>query len=138
MRRRSVLLLSGVLTATLLNGVAVADCGAPELAVAPSSAAPGQTVTVTGLLLRDGICYDTGGCLQRRPNKQRPSRGAVLQVVSADGTVTSLGEFRPEGETYSRVKQVRVPTTLTPGTVTLRAVRKDGSVVAETPLAVLR
>ena len=136
MLRRSGILLSGALTATLLNGVAVADCGAPELAVAPSSAPPGRTVTVTGLLLRDGICYDTGGCLQRQPNKQRPSRGAILQVVSADGRVTSLGEFRPEGTTYNRVKKVRLPDALEPGVVTLQAVREDGSVLAETSLLV--
>ena len=138
MRRGSALLLSGVVTAFCLNGVAAADCGPPELAVAPASAAPGQAVTVTGSLLRDGICYDSRGCLERQPNKQRPSRGAMLQVVSADGSVTALGEFRPEGETYNRAKRVRVPVGLTPGGATLRAVRKDGTVIAETPLAVVQ
>lgn len=131
--RTSLLVAASVLA---LNGVARADCAGSELLVDPPTAAAGQTVQVTGRVLRDGICYDTGGCLQRQPDKQRPSKGATLQVVSADGTVLPLGEFAPAGDTYDRVKSVRLPDELPAGPASLQAVRRDGSVIAETQVVV--
>jgi hypothetical protein len=135
MTRRPALWLSAALTALVVNGVAVADCGVPEVGVAPAVAAPGETVVFTGTTLRDGICYDSGCGFQPRPDKARPSRGVRLELQTSSGTL-DLGRL-PDEDAYQRTRDIVIPPGTAPGPATLRALRRDGSLLDDAPLVVL-
>lgn len=130
--RRS-LPLSLVLTAFCLNGVAHADCGAPELLVEPTAAAPGAAVVVTGRALREpGVCRDAGCGLRRGAG---PAKNVRVVLVTADSEEVRLGVLPDEG--YDRVREVRLPSGLRSGSATIQAVRNDGAVLASVPVEVL-
>jgi hypothetical protein len=134
MSRRYALPLSVVLSALCLNGVAYADCGAPEILVEPAIAAAGSTVVVTGRALREpGICRDAGCGL--RPSAG-PAKDVRLVLAVEGGNSVRLGSL-PDDDTYERIRQVQLPNDLPPGEASLQAVRGDGVVLATTPLRVV-
>jgi hypothetical protein len=134
MSRRYALPLSVVLSALCLNGVAYADCGAPELLVEPASAAAGSTVVVTGRALREpGLCRDAGCGL--RPSAG-PAKDVRLVLAVEGGNSVRLGPL-PDKGTYERTRQVQLPNDLHPGDASLQAVRGDGVVLASVSLRVL-
>ena len=133
MSRRQPLLLSLVLTAFCLNGVAHADCGAAELLVEPAAAAPGAALVVTGRALREpGVCRDAGCGLRRSAG---PAKNVRVVLVTADSKSIRLGVLPDEG--YDRVREIQLPDGLPAGPATLQAVRGDGEVLASVPVQVL-
>ena len=118
----------------LLNGPADASCGQPNvLSVQPATAEPGAKVIVSGELLSEGTCYDDGGCHR---DAQRRAKGTRLELIAADGRVSSLGDFEPDEPRWSATKQVVLPPNLAAGKAVVHVKNGRGRVLAETTLTI--
>lgn len=117
---------------TALSGPVSADCPGPGISVEPATLRSGDSLTVQGDGLYEGICYDTGaGC--RQPDKARPATGVRLELLLGERTF-DLGEFDP-GDDWQRTKTVPLPAGAA-GEGQVRVVREDGSTLAAEPVVI--
>lgn len=108
-----------VAAATLLlpTGPASAVCAAPEVTVAPATAAPGSEVDVAGRYFVDG-CNDTGDV------PDPPASTGIRVVVDQAGESWRLATVDANDDDEHTVwVRVRLPEALAPGPATLRVER---------------